>query len=284
MIRGPFGAEAVRHLALDRRGPQRALAIIVRRLDLAGIIAERQQLIARPRDLGQKLSRDGTVRLRLQDVGDLSLQRAPLGSHGELRELRHALCEGEHRIEPQLQPQHHIVIGRLHAVGRVAREMGETGLLSFCVVLLGAVAIGGPDLRTRPVHGLAHDLGRAGERRLMNHGGFATEHPVVGVDAFDAYAGLVAGHARRLAQDDERLAALLLESRRGAREHVHQRALAHRQAEKIVEQPLQALIGERLQALEIDRERVNARPERRLLRDRRRVRFRRAATGYLLRD
>jgi hypothetical protein len=109
--------------------------------------------------------------------------------------------------------------------------------------------------------------------RLVNHGLLAAEHPMIAVDALDAHPGLVAGDAVGLAQNRERLITLVLESRRGAREHVQQRALAQRQAEQIVQQPLQALIGERLQALAISGERVRegaGRTASPRLRDRRR--------------
>ena len=100
MIRRPFGAEAVRHLALDHGRPQRAFATIVDRFDLAGKVAKGQQLIAGARDLGEEFSRDRTLRRCLQNVVDLALQRSPLGPHGRLRAVRHALGEGEDRVEP----------------------------------------------------------------------------------------------------------------------------------------------------------------------------------------
>ena len=135
------------------------------------------------------------------------------------------------------------------------------------MILLGAVAIGYPHLRARAVHGFAHHHRRAGERRFVHHCRLAAKHPLVGVDAFYTHAGLVAGNAVGPAQKRERLAALLFEGRRGAREHVHERALAQPQAEEIEKQPLQAFIGERLEALQISGERVNARAKRGRLRN-----------------
>ncbi len=81
VIRRRFGAEALRHLALDHGGPRRALAAIVGRLDLARKIAEGQQLVTRPGDLGQEYSRDRAGRRRFQNVVDPALQRTPLGPH-----------------------------------------------------------------------------------------------------------------------------------------------------------------------------------------------------------
>ena len=62
---------------------------------------------------------------------------------------------------------------------------------------------------------------------------------------------------------------------RGVRadEHVHQRALAHAEPERVEEQTAQPLVGKRLEALEVDRQRMNARPERRRCRHRRRRPF-----------
>ena len=48
-----------------------------------------------------------------------------------------------------------------------------------------------------------------------------------------------------------------------ADEHVHQRALAHIKPERVVEQTAEPLVGKRLEALEVDRQRMNARPKRR---------------------
>ena len=78
----------------------------------------------------------------------------------------------------------------------------------------------------------------------------------------------------RLAKNGLGLLGLDLEPRVGADEHVHQRALADAQAERVAEHEAQALIGQRLKALEINRQRMDARSERRRRGDRRRRRFR----------
>src|ERR1019366_2852471 len=65
-----------------------------------------------------------------------------------------------------------------------------------------------------------------------------------------------------------------LEPRMRANEHVHQRALAHIKPERIAKQTAQPLIGESLKTLEIDRQRMDARPERRRCCDRGRRCFR----------
>ena len=105
----------------------------------------------------------------------------------------------------------------------------------------------------------------------------AVENPVVGVRPLDANAGLVAGDDPGGAKNGLRLLGLDLEPRMGADEHVHQRALAHAQPERVAEQEAQPLVGKRLKALEINRQRMNARPERRRRRHRRRRRFHRSA-------
>ena len=81
------------------------------------------------------------------------------------------------------------------------------------------------------VHGFAHDLGRAGEVGHMDDGALAAKHPMVGIGAFDAHGRLVVGDEGSLAQNRERLPFLLFEGARRAGEHVHQSALADRQAE-----------------------------------------------------
>jgi hypothetical protein len=56
---------------------------------------------------------------------------------------------------------------------------------------------------------------------------------------------------------------LLVEGARRAGEHIHQSALADRQAEQIGECLLQPLIGQSLTGFQIDRQSVDARAERR---------------------
>jgi hypothetical protein len=60
------------------------------------------------------------------------------------------------------------------------------------------------------------------------------------------------------AKNGLRLIRLDLEPRIGADEHVHERALADEQAKGVTEQETQTLIGERLKALQINRQRMNA--------------------------
>ena len=100
---------------------------------------------------------------------------------------------------------------------------------------------------------------------------------MVGVDALDAHARLVAGDKGSLAQSRKSLPLLFLESARRANEHFHQRALADRQAKQIEENLLQPLVRQSVTGFHVNRQRMNARPERRSLRDCRQSRGRRLA-------
>ena len=75
-----------------------------------------------------------------------------------------------------------------------------------------------------------------------------------------ANAGFVARHDLGGAQNGLRLIGLDFEPGLLSDEHVHQRALAHIEPERVVEQTAQPLVGKRLEALEVDRQRMNARP------------------------
>ena len=165
----------------------------------------------------------------------------------------------------------------LERESRVARQMRQTGLMPLAVLLLRRIAIRNPDRRLMARHHLVHDAGGAGIIGLMHHRVLAVENPVIRVRPFDPNAGFVAGDDLGGANDGLRLLGLDLEPGMRADEHVHQRALAHAQPERVAEQAAQPLVGQRLEALEINRQRMDARPERRRRRDRRRRRFRRDA-------
>ena len=60
-VGGPFGAVAVGDFALDDAGPQGALADVVGGSDLAGEVAEREQLVARAPDLPEQFVRQFAV-------------------------------------------------------------------------------------------------------------------------------------------------------------------------------------------------------------------------------
>src|SRR5674536_195052 len=98
--------------------------------------------------------------------------------------------------------------------------MSQAGLMQRSMPLLRAISVGRPNARLMPVHGFAHDLGRAGEVGHMDDGTLAAKHPMVGIDAFDAHARLVTGDKGSLAQNRERLPFLFFEGGRRAGEHI----------------------------------------------------------------
>ncbi len=127
------------------------------------------------------------------------------------------------------------------------------------MLLLRGITIRDPDLRHMAVHRLFHDTGGARIIGLMHHRILAVKHPMIGVGPLDPHAGFVAGDDPGLAKNGLRLIRLDLEPRMGADEHVHERALADDQAKGVAEQEAQTLIGKRLKALQINRQRMNAR-------------------------
>jgi hypothetical protein len=157
---------------------------------------------------------------------------------------------------------------------RVARQMRQTGLMPLAVILLGGIAIRNPHRRLTPRHHFVHDPRGARIIGLMHDRAPAMENPMIRVRPLDPDAGFVAGHDLCRPKDRLRLLGLLFEPGMRADEHVHQRALAHAEPESIVEQAAQPLIGQRLEALEINRQRVDAWTERRRRRDRGRRRLR----------
>lgn len=116
-----------------------------------------------------------------------------------------------------------------------------------------------------PVHHGAHYDRAAGRGGGVNDGLVAPEHPVVGV-ALDAHPGLVRAHHTCLTQPRYGVIAATCKMRLRTAEHVHQTALADRQAEQIGKRPLKPFVGQRLEGLQIGRDRMDPRAERRPLR------------------
>ena len=114
-----------------------------------------------------------------------------------------------------------------------------------------------------PAHRLRDDAAGACVIWLMHYGVLTMEHPLVRVCPLNPHASFVAGDDPRRAKNHPRLVDLDFEGVARTNEHVHKRALAHREAESVTKHKAQPLVGKRLKALEIDRQRVNARPERR---------------------
>ena len=82
--------------------------------------------------------------------------------------------------------------------------------------------------------------------------------------------GLVAGDDAGRTENGLRFLGLDLEPGMRANEDVHQRALAHAEPERIAEQAAQTLVRKRLETFQINRKRMDARPERGRRRDCRR--------------
>src|SRR5512136_69170 len=108
---------------------------------------------------------------------------------------------------------------------------------------------------------------------LMHNGVLAVEHPMIGVRPLDPHAGFVAGDDPGAAKNGLGLVRRELEPRMGADEHVHQCALADDEAESLAEQEAQALVGKGLKALQINRQRMDARSKWRRRGDRGRRSF-----------
>lgn len=145
-------------------------------------------------------------------------------------------------------------------LARILANLAQTGLASGAVPLLGRVAIRYPHLRNRAAYRLAGDARMIG---LMHHGVLAMEHLMIRVHPLDPYAGFVAGDDFRRPQKGRRLVCRDPEPVARADEHAHQRAFADGKADTIAQQPAQPLVGKRVKVLQINRQRVNARPKRR---------------------
>ncbi len=110
-----------------------------------------------------------------------------------------------------------------------------------------------------PVHHGAHYDRAAGRGGGVNDGMVAPEHPVVGVAALDAHPGLVGADHPCLTQPRYGVIAATCKMRLRTAEHVHQTALADRQTEQIGKRPLKPFAGQRLEGLQIGRDRMDPR-------------------------
>jgi len=110
-------------------------------------------------------------------------------------------------------------------------------------------------------HGLVNDPCSTGVIGLVDNGILAMKHPVLSIHALDTHTGFVAGD--NAGGPKAGLGGLCggVETRTRAGKHVHDCALAHIEAEDILEGTAQAFVGQRMETLEVDRQRVNAWPE-----------------------
>jgi hypothetical protein len=226
-LRGPHGAIAVGDLSLDHAGSQLSFRGVVGDVDLAGIIAERQQLVSRPAAFGLQFPRQIAAGGRGQECGEAAFKVALFPRQGRGGETGDARGQIECLAKPQPEPQRQIVLAMLSSYcdrmlsaknrfplfrrmlqreGRVARQMRQTGLVSRAVLLLGRGAIRYPHLRNMAAHRLVGDAGGTRIIGLMHHGVLAVEHPVIRVRPLDPHADFVAGDDFRRPQKSLRLA------------------------------------------------------------------------------
>jgi hypothetical protein len=112
-FRGPHGAVAVGDLSLDHAGPQLSFRGVVRDVDLAGIIAERQQLLSRPTDFGLQFPRQIAAGRRGQECGEAVFKVALFPRDRRGGETGDALGQIECLAKPQPEPQRQIVLAML---------------------------------------------------------------------------------------------------------------------------------------------------------------------------
>jgi len=176
---GPHGAVAVGNFSLDHAGPQLSLRAVVGGLDLAGIIAKDQKLILRPPDFGLQLACEVAFCRCGKKGGELLFKLALFAGDCRGGETGDISGQIEGLAKPQLEPQGQIVRSMLQRIGRVARQMRQTGLMCGAMLLLRGVTIRNPDVRRMAVHRLCHDTGGTRIIGLMHHGVLAMEHPMI---------------------------------------------------------------------------------------------------------
>ena len=242
-ICSPFGAVAVGDFALDDAGPQGALADVVGGSDLAGEVAEREQLVARAPDLAKQFVRQFAVSGSAQDRIEIAQQPTSAAFHGGGGERGDVAGKVKGAIEPEFEPHPDKVAAVLFDEARLAVEVGKAGLVVQPMPLLAGIAIRYPHSGLMPGHRVTHHLGGAAELSGMNDGIARAEYPLIAVAALDPHPGLIARHNLCAAQGHERIVAPGGKDRRSALEHVHQRALADIQPEQIGKHALQPLVG-----------------------------------------
>jgi hypothetical protein len=166
---------AVGNFSLDHAGPQLSLRAVVGGLDLAGIIAKDQKLILRPPDFGLQLACEVAFCRCGKKGGELLFKLALFAGDCRGGETGDISGQIEGLAKPQLEPQGQIVRSVLQRIGRVARQMRQTGLMCGAMLLLRGVTIRNPDVRRMAVHRLCHDTGGTRIIGLMHHGVLAME-------------------------------------------------------------------------------------------------------------
>ena len=158
---GPHGSVAVGDFALDHARPEFALGRVVRGVDLTGIIAEDQQLVARAADLGLELPGEVAWGRCRQQRRQLNFQLSLFPGQGRGGEIDDLLGQVERSSQPKLEPEGQIVGTMFEREGCVARQMRQTGLMSLAMLLLGGIAVRNPHRRLTSRHHLVGDAGGA---------------------------------------------------------------------------------------------------------------------------
>ena len=261
-IGGPFCSVAVGDFSLDDAGPQGALADIVGSVDLAGEIAEGEDLVARAADLAEQFASQRAMGSAGEDGIEIACQRASSLFHRGDGKAGNVTGEPKGSVEPELKPHADKVAAMLGNEARLSIKMSKASLVTLPVPLLGGIAIRYPHCGFMSGHRVVHDPGGATEIRGMDNGLGRAEDPLVGIAAFDPRARFVASHNLGAAQNPEGVGAFGGKDRCGALEHVHQSALAEMKPKQIAKCTLQPFVGKQLVRLEIERQGMNARAKR----------------------
>ena len=230
-IGGPFGAITVGDFSLDDAGSERALADIIGGIDPAREIAKGEYLVARAADLAEQFARQLAIGGAGEDGIEVAHQRAPSVFHRGGGERGDVAGKPEGAIEPELDPHPDQIAAILGGEACLAIEMSKARLVTPAMPLLGRIAIRYPYFGFMSGHRVVHNLGGAAELGGMDDGLARTEHPLIRIASLDPHARLVAGDDFGAAQGRQGIVASGGKDRRGAFEHVHQRALAELQAE-----------------------------------------------------
>jgi hypothetical protein len=97
----------------------------------------------------------------------------------------------------------------------------------------------------------------------MHDGRLGAEDPMVGVAAFNPDTSLVRGHHLRSPQGCDGVRPTTREASLRTPQQVHQAALAEMQPEQVGQRTLQPPVGQGLKGLEVSRDGMQPRPERR---------------------
>ena len=138
---GPHGAVAVRHLSLDHTRAELALGGVVGDVDLAGVIAEGQELVSCAPDFGLQVSGE-IASGRSGQKGLEPLFQFPLFSRQRRGgEIADGPCEVERLCQPELEAERQIVRAVLEREGDVAGQMRQTRLMPIAMILLSRITI-----------------------------------------------------------------------------------------------------------------------------------------------